>query len=273
MTTPNTSSSQKPEVLFDRRKMIRTGVQAFAVTSIWSLTNSSHVHGQTASPAPKLSTADQKYPFQVPPLAFDYAALEPHIDTATMKLHHDKHHQTYVDNLNAALKEYPELHDQTVAQLLRSLKSLPDKIQTAVRNHGGGHANHDFFWKILRPAGTAGAGGAPKGKLAEAIGAAFGSVDGMKKAFNEAGSKVFGSGWVFLVIHPKTRALKIHTTPNQDSPLLEEGMEALVANDCWEHAYYLKYQNKRIDYLTAFWNVVAWDVVAARFEAIQAGKS
>lgn len=271
MKLPNTNRPEEPAPLWDRRKLIQTGVQALAVTTTWSIANGSHVHSQTATPASPVTEADQTYPFKVPPLAFDYAALEPHIDTATMKLHHDKHHQAYVDNLNTALKEHPELHAKTVTQLLRGLKTLPEKIQTAVRNHGGGHANHDFFWKILRPVGTAGAGRAPKGKLADAITKAFGSVDDMKKAFNDAGTKVFGSGWVFLVINPKTGELKIHTTPNQDSLQLEEGREALVANDCWEHAYYLKYQNKRIDYLTAFWNVVAWDVVAARFETIQTG--
>ncbi len=159
MTTPIAKNTVKSDNM-DRRKAIQTGVQALAVTSTWVFANNPNLYSQTASPASRTIAADQTYPFKVPPLAFDYAALEPHIDVATMKLHHDKHHQAYVDNLNAALKDHPELHAKTVAELLRGLKALPEKIQTAVRNHGGGHANHDFFWNILRPVGTAGAGGA-----------------------------------------------------------------------------------------------------------------
>jgi superoxide dismutase, Fe-Mn family len=228
---------------------------------------------QSIAQETKPMTANPTYPFTLPPLAFEYDALEPHIDVATMKLHHDKHHMAYIDNLNTALKDYPNLHDQSVEQLLRGFQDLPEKIRMTVRNQGGGYANHQLFWKILRPVGIEGAGGKPNGKLAEAISKEFGSVDAMKKAFNEAGTKVFGSGWVFLVADPNSFKLKIHTTANQDSVLLEEDMSALIANDCWEHAYYLKYQNKRVDYLQAFWNVLAWDVIETRFEGILAGKS
>lgn len=267
-SSENHDQSAKP---VHRRRMIQVGT--LAMTAAWTLSNSNDSTGQLLAQETKPAAAPQTYPFKLPPLQFDYAALEPHIDTATMKLHHDKHHQTYVDNLNAAVKDYPDLHTKTVEQLLRGLKGLPEKIQTVVRNHGGGHANHDFFWKILRPTGTAGAGGPPKGKLAEAITSTFSSVDGLKKAFNEAGTKVFGSGWVFLVADTKTSKLKIHTSANQDSVYLEDGLESVIANDCWEHAYYLKYQNKRADYLNAFWNVLAWDVVSTRFDEIQARKA
>lgn len=268
MANPGLENKDQFTTPVHRRKMIQVG--ALAMTAAWTVASSSDSTGQLLAQDAKSVAPTQTYPFKLPPLQFDYAALEPHIDTATMKLHHDKHHQAYVDNLNAALKDYPDLHTKSVEQLLRGLKGLPEKIQTLVRNHGGGHANHDFFWKILRPTGTLGAGGQPKGKLAEAITSTFGSVDGLKKAFNDAATKVFGSGWVFLVADTKTSKLKIHTSANQDSVNLEDGLESVIANDCWEHAYYLKYQNKRADYLNAFWNVLAWDLVSARFEEIQA---
>ena len=207
--------------------------------------------------------------YELPPLPYHYDALEPYIDAQTMELHHDKHHQTYVNNLNAALIDYPQFNGISIEDLLRHLNEVPEVIRTTVRNNGGGHANHQLFWKILRRNNGEG----PSGALATAITDSFGSFEQMKVAFNEAGAKVFGSGWVYLVVDPKNHGmLKVHTTPNQDSVLLE-GLPALLGNDLWEHAYYLKYQNRRPEYLNAWWNVVDWDVIAHRFEGVQAGKS
>ena len=207
--------------------------------------------------------------YELPPLPYPYDALEPYIEAQTMQLHHDKHHQTYVNNLNAALIDYPQFNRMSIEDLLRHLNEVPEAIRTTVRNNGGGHANHQLFWKILRRNNGEG----PSGALATAITDSFGSFEQMKVAFNEAGAKVFGSGWVYLVVDPKNHGmLKVHTTPNQDSVLLE-GLPALLGNDLWEHAYYLKYQNRRPEYLNAWWNVVDWDVIAHRFEGVQAGKS
>ena len=213
------------------------------------------------------------YPFVLPPLPFAYDALEPHIDTATMRLHHGKHHQAYVDNLNSTLKNQPALHGLSVEEILRKFDEIPPDIQRAVRNHAGGHANHQFFWKIIRPPGVEGAGGGPQGALAEGIHAEWGSIDGFKRAFSEAAAKVFGSGWAFLGAEPKTLGLKIVTTPNQDSDLLWPGQAGLIACDVWEHAHYLRYQNRRPEYLAAWWNVVAWDIVGRRFDGIKAGRA
>jgi Fe-Mn family superoxide dismutase len=197
--------------------------------------------------------------YEVPPLPYDYNALEPHIDEATMKLHHDKHHQAYVDKVNAAL-EGTEWADKPIEEVLQNLDSLPSDKQGPVRNNGGGHANHTFFWQIMSPDG----GGEPSGALADAISSAFGSFDDFKTEFKNAGVNRFGSGWAWL-IHDGS-GLKVTSTPNQDTPV-SEGHTVLLGNDVWEHAYYLKYQNKRPDYMDAWWNVVNWDEVAKRFEA------
>jgi superoxide dismutase, Fe-Mn family len=197
-------------------------------------------------------------PFEVPPLPYDYAALEPHIDEQTMRIHHDKHHQAYVDNANAAL-EGTELADESVEQILTNLGILPADKQTAVRNNAGGHANHSFFWEIMSPDG----GGDPSGAFADAVNDTFGSVDDLRKQVNDAGVKRFGSGWTWLVWDGTGLAVK--STPNQDSPILDED-EPLLGIDVWEHAYYLTYQNRRPDYLAAWWNVVNWDAVAQNFE-------
>jgi Fe-Mn family superoxide dismutase len=197
-------------------------------------------------------------PFEVPPLPYDYAALEPHIDEQTMRIHHDKHHQAYVDNANAAL-EGTQLADESVEQILTNLESLPADKQTAARNNVGGHANHSFFWEIMSPDG----GGDPSGAFADAVNDTFGSVDELRKQVNDAGVKRFGSGWTWLVWDGTGLAVK--STPNQDSPILDEN-EPLLGIDVWEHAYYLTYQNRRPDYLAAWWNVVNWDAVAQRFE-------
>lgn len=197
-------------------------------------------------------------PAQLPPLPYDYAALEPHIDAQTMKLHHDRHHATYVNNLNEALKKYPNLRNRTVEALLENLPSLPEEIRTTVRNNGGGHVNHSMFWQIMSPQG----GGVPKGVLAEEINKTFGSFDRFKQQFNEVGGKHFGSGWVWLVRN-KQGQLQITTTPNQDTPIVQ-GFYPILGNDVWEHAYYLKYQNRRAEYLSNWWNVVNWNEVSTR---------
>ncbi|MBD2777627.1 superoxide dismutase [Iningainema tapete] len=198
---------------------------------------------------------------QLPPLPYPYEALEPHIDRATMQFHHDKHHATYVKNLNEALNKHPQLKGKSVEDLLRNLNSVPEDIRTTVRNNGGGHVNHAMFWRIMKPQG----GGEPTGALATAINQNFGSFANFKKQFNEAGGKRFGSGWVWLARNNGGK-LEITTTPNQDTPL-SEGKYPIMGNDVWEHAYYLKYQNRRTDYLDAWWNVLNWDEINTRFAA------
>jgi Fe-Mn family superoxide dismutase len=196
--------------------------------------------------------------FELPPLPYDYNALEPHIDTQTMQIHHDKHHAAYVTNLNNALgtNEFASL---AVDDVVRRINEVPENIRTAVRNNGGGHSNHSMFWQIMKPNG----GGAPTGALANAIQSTFGSFDAFKAAFNDAGVKRFGSGWAWLVLD-KSGKLQAISTANQDSPLMD-GLYPVMGNDVWEHAYYLKYQNRRPDYLNAWWNVVNWDEIARRY--------
>ncbi|MBJ7329369.1 MAG: superoxide dismutase [Solirubrobacteraceae bacterium] len=197
--------------------------------------------------------------FEVPPLPYAYDALEPHIDEATMKVHHDKHHQAYVDKANAALEGTAHA-DSDIETVIKDLGGLPADKQGPVRNNAGGHYNHSLFWEALSPSG----GGAPSGDLAAAIDSAFGSFDAFKEQFEAAGVARFGSGWVWLV--KDGGSVAITSTPNQDSPL-SEGKTPLLGNDVWEHAYYLKYQNRRPEYLKAYWNVVDWDKVAERFAA------
>ena len=205
--------------------------------------------------------------FEVPPLPYDYGALEPHIDEQTMRLHHDKHHQAYVDNANKAL-EGTALADKPVEHVLTNLEVLPEDKQTLVKNNAGGHSNHSMFWEIMSPDG----GGEPSGPLADAINDLWGSVADLKQLVNETGVKRFGSGWTWLV-HDGT-GLAVYSTANQDSPILSDDFP-LLGNDVWEHAYYLKDQNRRPDYLEAWWNVLNWDAVSARYEqalALQEGK-
>ena len=190
--------------------------------------------------------------YTLPDLLYGYDALEPYIDVETMHLHHDKHHNTYVTNLNAAIEKYPELAEQSVEELVSNLNELPEDIRTAVRNNGGGHANHSFFWKIMAP----NAGGEPTGAIKEAIDDAFGSFEKMKEEFKTAATGRFGSGWAWLVM--SNGKLEITSTPNQDSPLTD-GKTPIIGLDVWEHAYYLKYKNVRPDYIAAFWDVVNWD--------------
>jgi superoxide dismutase, Fe-Mn family len=196
--------------------------------------------------------------FELPDLPYDHSALEPHVDARTMEIHHGKHHQAYVDNANAAL-EGTEWADRPVEEVLRNLDAIPEDKRMAVRNNAGGHANHALFWTIMSPDG----GGEPSGALADAIGGTFGGVDELKTQVNDAGVKRFGSGWTWLVVDGGS--LAVVSTPNQDSPI-SEGKTPILGIDVWEHAYYLKYQNRRPDYLAAWWNVVAWDEVARRYE-------
>ncbi|AHB48298.1 superoxide dismutase [Hyphomicrobium nitrativorans NL23] len=204
-------------------------------------------------------------PFELPALPYDPAALEPHIDAATMNLHHGKHHQAYVTNLNKALADHGDLAKQPLEELLAKLNDVPESIRTTVRNNGGGHANHSMFWQIMgAPGGTS-----PEGELKDAIDRDLGGLDKLQTDFNAAGGRVFGSGWVFVTVD-KDGKLALTSKPNQDTPLMDGG-RVLFGNDVWEHAYYLKYQNKRADYLKAWWNVVNWNAVAERYAAAKAG--
>lgn len=204
--------------------------------------------------------ATQTAPFSLPPLPYDLAALEPHIDAKTMEIHHGKHHQAYITNLNNALQGHADLQGLSLEDLLANgLAKVPEAIRTAVRNNGGGHHNHSFFWQILAPNG----GGQPGGKIGEAINSAFGSFDSFKSQFADAAAKRFGSGWAWLVVNGQGK-LEVYSTANQDSPLME-GHKPLLGLDVWEHAYYLNYQNRRPDYVSAFWNVVNWNKVEELF--------
>ncbi len=196
--------------------------------------------------------------FTLPALPYDFGALEPHIDARTMEIHHGKHHQTYVNNLNAAIEKAPELASKSLDDLMRGINSVPESVRTAVRNNGGGHWNHSMFWEVMGP----NSGGAPSGSVGDAIDSAFGGFDKFKEQWAAAGTGRFGSGWVWLV--NDGGKLSITSTPNQDNPLME-GKTAILGLDVWEHAYYLNYQNKRPDYITAWWNVVNWPAVAKRF--------
>ena len=198
--------------------------------------------------------------YTLPDLPYAYDALEPYIDVETMHLHHDKHHNTYVTNLNAAVEKHPELAEKSVEELISSMSTVPEDIQTAVRNNGGGHANHSFFWEILAP----NAGGEPTGYLKAAIDETFGSFDELKAEFKTAATGRFGSGWAWLVLDNGT--LKVTSTANQDSPLME-GQTPVLGLDVWEHAYYLKYKNVRPDYIEAFWNLVNWEKANEIFSA------
>jgi Fe-Mn family superoxide dismutase len=196
-----------------------------------------------------------KYPYSLPQLPYPYDALEPYIDKMTMEIHHTKHHQAYVNNLNSALEKYSEFHNLELEEILKNLDQLPEEIKTAVRNNGGGHYNHSLFWEIMGPNG----GGEPKGKLKEEIEKNFGSFEEFKKLFSETAIKHFGSGWAWLVITPDKK-LKVYSLLNQDNPLMN-GDIPIMGLDVWEHAYYLKYQNRRAEYVEAWWHVVNWDKI------------
>jgi len=213
-----------------------------------------HKHHQEESPMPK---------HELPPLPYAFDALEPHIDAMTMEIHHDKHHAAYVANLNGALDKHPELFDSSLDSLLADLSSVPEDIRTVVRNNGGGHANHSFFWKLMSASG----GGNPSDDLGDAINGEFGSYDKFKELFTAAGMTRFGSGWAWLSVDGGGK-LVVTSTANQDTPI-SDGLKPVVGLDVWEHAYYLKYQNRRPDYIGAFWNVVNWDQAAANFANAQ----
>lgn len=198
--------------------------------------------------------------FEVPALPYAYNALEKAIDEETMHLHHDKHHAAYVNNLNAAIAKHPELEGKSAEDLLKNLAGVPEDIRTAVRNNGGGHVNHTMLWEIMGPDG----GGEPTGPIADAINKSFGSFAALKEKFNDAGAKQFGSGWAWLVKNADG-SLEVVSTPNQDNPI-SNGKTPILGNDVWEHAYYLRYQNRRPDYLKAWWDVVNWDAVNKRFQ-------
>ena len=234
---------------FNRRTFLY-GLGASTIAATYSF--------QTARAA-EVVKPDSTGEFKLPPLPYGYDALEPHIDTRTMQIHHDKHHAGYVKNLNGAIAKYPQLKGKTAEALLQTLSSLPDDIRLIVRNNGGGHVNHSMYWQIMAPK----AGGAPTGAIAAAITKTFGSFAEFKKQFTEAGMKRFGSGWVWLV-RSKEGKLQVMTTANQDSPLIE-GFFPIMGNDLWEHAYYLLYQNRRADYLAAWWNVINWPEVNQRY--------
>ncbi|MGB7442056.1 MAG: superoxide dismutase [Coleofasciculaceae cyanobacterium] len=215
--------------------------------------------GETLAKPSKTEEKSITDTFQLPTLPYDYDALEPYIDAETMRFHHDKHHAGYTNKLNAAVNKYPRFQTMSAEDLLRNLTNLPKDIRKTVRNNGGGYVNHKMFWEIMSPNG----GGEPTGNLAAAINQTFGSFDEFKKQFEAAGSKCFGSGWVWLVRNNQGQ-LQVINTPNQDNPLLQ-GMYPIMGNDVWEHAYYLKYRNQRGEYLNQWWNVVNWDEVANRF--------
>lgn len=198
--------------------------------------------------------------FTLPALPYPHDALEPHIDKQTMEIHHGKHHQAYINNANAALEKYPNLQSKTAEELIADLSAVPDDIRGPIRNNAGGHANHSFFWTIMGP----NAGGAPKGDLADAINKKFGSLDNFKAEFTKAATTRFGSGWAWLCVDGKGE-LVVTSTANQDSPISDK-LKPILGLDVWEHAYYLKYQNRRPDYVTAFWNVVNWDKVAEYYK-------
>jgi Fe-Mn family superoxide dismutase len=238
--------------MMTRRKALKTAGLAGSALAICP-----NLPMAQAQPPPAPAAAPSG-PFKLPALPYSFDALEPSIDARTMEIHHDKHHAAYVANLNKAVAEYPNLGKKSVEDLLKDLDSAPAKIQAALRNQGGGHYNHSLFWQTLAKNG----GGEPKAEVSEAIAKTFGSFPAFKTKFSDSALKLFGSGWAWLVI--QNGALKIETTPNQDSPV-SRGEQPLLGIDLWEHAYYLKYQNRRADYIASFWNVVNWDFVADRF--------
>jgi Fe-Mn family superoxide dismutase len=247
-------------MLTTRRQALKTmTAAAIASTTLGRISS----FAQVPTPVPSFAPKPPKGPFTLPPLPYAYDALEPHIDAETMHLHHDKHHQAYVNKLNEALAKEPSFvvaPGSNIDDLMKNLANVPESIRTAVRNQGGGHANHSLFWQTL-----AAKGGAPSGDLAKAIDADLGGLDKLKTEMAEMGGKVFGSGWVWLVLDGGKK-LTLLTLPNQDSPLTE-GHYPLFGIDVWEHAYYLKYHNLRADYIAAIWNVVNWDFISKRYDA------
>jgi len=237
--------------MMTRRQALKTAALASAACATIS---SMRVYAEPA----ESTAAPPTGPFKLPPLPYAFDALEPYIDARTMEIHHDKHHAAYVTNLNKAVAEFPDLASKKVEDLVKDLNAVPEKIRMAVRNQGGGHYNHTLFWQMMKK----GAGDGPKGELAGAIDKSFGSFSGFKDKFTEAATKVFGSGWAWLVMD--SSGLTISPTPNQDTPL-SQGKQSLLGIDVWEHAYYLKYQNRRPEYIGAWFNVINWDFVSERY--------
>ncbi|PSM46148.1 superoxide dismutase [Chroococcidiopsis sp. CCALA 051] len=231
--------------------------QAQTSTAISQVSPATQQSRPVASPKEELSAN----PAQLPPLPYEYSALEKAIDAKTMKLHHDEHHATYVEELNSALKKYPDLRNRSVETMLRDLDGIPEAIRTTVQNNGGGHLNHTIFWQIMSPKG----GGQPTGQIAQEINKTFGSFEKFREQFNAAGGDRFGSGWVWLVRNAKGQ-LEITSTPNQDNPIMKD-QYPIMGNDVWEHAYYLRYQNRRAEYLNNWWNVVNWEEINRRWQA------
>jgi Fe-Mn family superoxide dismutase len=217
-----------------------------------------------AAPTPAAAPAPPAGPFKLPPLGYPFNALEPHIDARTMEIHSTRHHQAYVNNLNNFAKDTPQIGEKPIVEVLGNLNAVPDAIRTGVRNNLGGHANHTMFWEVMSPSG-----GKPESDVLAAIDRDLGGIDKMKADFNAAGGRVFGSGWVFITVD-KDGKLAIETRPNQDNPIMD-GKRALLGNDVWEHAYYLNYQNRRADYLAAWWNTVNWTKITERYAAAKAG--
>lgn len=243
-----------------RRRFLRTVGLTGSAALLASMGGGRRALAAIAEPTGQASSGAVAATAALPPLPYDYNALEPFIDEATMRIHHTRHHMTYITNLNAALANYPELQNRDTTDLIANLNTLPEALRTPVRNNGGGHVNHSIFWSIMSPNG----GGEPAGALAQAIRGTFGTTAYMKSLVNDAALRRFGSGWGWLVMDGKGN-LMVTSTPNQDSPYME-GQIPLLGIDVWEHAYYLKYQNRRADYLNAWWNVVNWDAVGRRFE-------
>ena len=242
-----------------RREALKTLGAGAALLGLGLISTQAMAADTPASPAPAASGSPGQ-PFSLPKLGYAFTALEPHIDARTMEIHYTKHHQAYITNANKALADHPELQKLTAGEILKSLGTMPEKIRTALRNHVGGHANHSLFWQVIGPQ----AGGAPGPGLTAALTKAFGSFEAFKSQFADAATKRFGSGWAWLSV--KGGALVVSSTPNQDSPLTD-GVTPLLGLDVWEHAYYLHYQNRRADYIGAFWNVVNWSQVEANYAA------
>jgi superoxide dismutase, Fe-Mn family len=252
MDTKKPITPSKIETHLNRRTLLKV---AGGLTIAAGAAHLQGIEPQVEATATKSTNASG---FELPPLPYAYDALEPYIDTQTMHLHHDKHHQAYVNNLNAALQDHPFAH-LSIEEVMRRLNELPEPLRTAVRNNGGGHLNHTLFWQLMIPGGST----QPIGALAKSINRTFGSFDAFKTAFNDAGSKHFGSGWVWLILN-RHGNLQIVSTPNQDNPLTE-GAHPIMGNDLWEHAYYLKYHNRRPEYLQAWWNILNWDQATKRY--------
>jgi Fe-Mn family superoxide dismutase len=248
-------------MLIVRRAVLFAGA---AATLIPAVRRAAAQSASASAPPPSAVLADPSYPFVLPPLPYVASANEPHIDARTMELHHDKHHAAYVANLNAAVKDHSQVAAMKLSQMLAKLDELPEAIRTTVRNNGGGHANHSMFWPIM-----GGKGGEPDGELAAAVARDFGSFAQLKEGFDKAGASQFGSGWAMVLVDASGK-LSLVARANQDSPLMD-GKRVLFGNDVWEHAYYLKYQNRRPAYLAAWWNVVNWPAIGERYRAATAG--